>query len=288
VGYDLLFLTAEAQRAQRVVFMLKTVLNKILTKLPIVSDYYRYYWSFPRTITACRGVYSSFAEAARDIPPGAKVGYNQPEIRLAPSVAKLTAAFEADEFNPTDYPVLVWLAAAFTNSSRIFDLGGNVGQAYYTYQKFLQYPQSLHWIVCDLPEVIKAGDKLASTADNPGLSFTENFTDADGAEIFLTCGTLQYIETPLAQMLGQLKTKPQHLSINRVPFYEGKQFITLQNIGYAICPYKIQNRTEFIDSLTAIGYKLIDSWKWDRTCHIPFHPARFIPNYCGFYFRLER
>jgi putative methyltransferase (TIGR04325 family) len=267
---------------------LKTIISKILTKLPIVSDYYRYYWVFPRTITACRGVYSTFAEAEQHIPSGAKVGYSQPEIRLAPSVAKLTAAFEADEFNPTDYPILVWLASAFTNnSSRIFDLGGNVGHGYYTYKKFLQYPQSLQWLICDIPEAIEAGEELASTGDNPGLAFTEHINDADGAEIFLTSGTLQYIEMPLAQMLGQLKTKPQHLSINRVPFYEGKQFITLQNIGYAICPYKIQNRTEFIDSLTAIGYQLIDSWKWDRTCHIPFHSDRFIPNYCGFYLRLE-
>jgi putative methyltransferase (TIGR04325 family) len=267
---------------------LKTIIRKIVTKLPIVSDYYRYYWSFPRTITACRGVYRTFAEAARDIPSGAKAGYNQPEIQTAASVAKLTAAVEADEFNPTDYPVMVWLASAFTNSSRLFDLGGNVGHAYYTYKKFLRYPDALRWVVCEIPEVVKAGTQLASKGDNPGLAFTEHFSDVEGSEILLTCGALQYIEPSLAEMLGQLKIKPQHISINRVPFYDGEEFITLQNIGYAICPYKIQNRSMFIESLTDIGYTLIDSWKWDRTCHIPFHPDRFIPSYCGFYFRLER
>jgi putative methyltransferase (TIGR04325 family) len=102
----------------------------------------------------------------------------------------------------------------------------------------------------------------------------------------LTCGTLQYIEPSLSEMLGQLKTKPRHILINRVPFYDGEMFITLQNIGYAFCPYKIQNRAEFIASLASIGYELIDSWTLSRSCYIPFHPERFVRNYYGFYLRL--
>ncbi len=285
-------LTAETQRAQRnsssrIKERLETIIRKIVTKLPIISDYYRAYWSFPRDITACRGVYDSFAAALAAIPHKANAGYNQPEIRHAASVAKFTSAWEADEFNPTDYPVVVWLGSAFSNSSRVFDLGGNVGHGYYTYRKFLDYPQSLRWVVCDIPEVIAAGAELARKTDNPGLSFTEHYADAEGAEIFLTCGTLQYLELSLAEILGQLPTKPKHLVINRVPFYDGQTFITLQNIGYAVCPYKIQNRSEFVENLMKIGYQLIDHWQWDRNCHIPFHPEKFVPSYRGFYFRLQ-
>lgn len=281
--------TAQTQRnsSSRTRERIETIIRKIFTKLPIISDYYRAYWSFPRDITACRGVYDNFAAALAAIPSKAKAGYNQPEIRNAASVAQLTSAWEADEFNPADYPVVVWLASAFTNSSTVFDLGGNVGHGYYTYQKFLQYPHSLRWLVCDIPEVIAAGVELARKTDSPELAFTEHFSDADGAEIFLTAGTLQYLEPSLAKILGQLQTKPKHLSINRVPFYDRATFITLQNIGYAFCPYKIQNRAEFIDSLLALNYTLIDSWKWDRSCHIPFHPDKFVPSYCGFYFRLN-
>ncbi len=266
---------------------LKTIIRAIIISIPIVSDYYRYYWSFSKSITACRGVYSTFAQALQAIPPGAKGGYSQPEILNHASVAKLTSGWEADVFKPSDYPVVFWLGSAFAQGSKtVFDLGGNVGHAYYTYKKFLQYPLSLRWIICEIPEVVTAGIELASKGDNPGLSFTEAFTDADGADILLTSGTLQYIETSLAQMLGKLKIKPKHITIDQVPFYDGKTYITLQNIGYTICPYKIQNRTEFIDSLIAIGYELVDTWKLDRLCTIPFHSKKNVSNYWGFYLKL--
>ncbi|MGH1396831.1 MAG: TIGR04325 family methyltransferase, partial [Trichormus sp.] len=200
----------------------------------------------------------------------------------------LTTAREADEFNSQDYPILVWLASAFTNNSTVFDLGGNVGHGYYSYKKFLQYPEDLQWLVCEIPEVVKAGEELARKGDNPGLSFTTHFSRAENYKILITCGTLQYIEPSLAEMLGQLHTKPQHLLINHVPFYDGETFITLQNIGYTFCPYKIQNKYEFIESLSALGYKLIDNWKLERSCSIPFHPERFVRNYEGFYLRLEQ
>ena len=265
---------------------LKAKVGQIVKQLPIISDYYRYHWSFSRTVTACRGVYPTFSAAVADVPTGAKAGYNQPNLRHHPDLAKLTTASAVDEFNPTDYPVLVWLAAAFANSTKVFDLGGNLGHGYYSYQKFLQYPPNLQWLVCDIPEIIAAGAELAKRGNHPGLSFTPDLGAMEGMEILITSGTLQYIESSLAEMLGKLQTKPRHLTINRVPFYEGETFITLQNIGYAVCPYKIQNRQKFIESLQALGYKLIDSWVWDRTCVIPFHPERFIPSYCGFYLQL--
>lgn len=119
------------------------------------------------------------------------------------------------------------------------------------------------------------------------MSFTVDFADAEGADILLTVGTLQYIEASLAELLSQLKVKPRHVVINQVPFYDGSTFITLQNIGYAFCPYKIQNQAEFLASLTSLGYELIDSWEDGRTCLIPFHPQRFVSAYHGFYLRLN-
>jgi len=135
--------------------------------------------------------------------------------------------------------------------------------------------------------LIKAGEKIAKEMDSQGLSFTNDFREADGADILLTLGTLQYIEPSLAELLGQLGKKPIHLLISMVPFYDGESFITLQNVGYAFSPYKIQNRSEFIDSLTSLGYELIDSWEWDRTCSIPFHPELCVRAYHGFYFQIN-
>ena len=98
-------------------------------------------------------------------------------------------------------------------------------------------------------------------------------------------------------MLSQLKSKPQHLIINHVPFYNGDEYITLQNLLIvdsvnktqiaSYTPYKIQNSAHFIDAIEKLGYELVDSWQQNRTCYIPFEPERFVDAYHGFYFRLQ-
>jgi putative methyltransferase (TIGR04325 family) len=266
------------------------VLNRIIRKIPIASDYYSYYWLFPKTITGCRGIYSSFAEAMKAVPEKKSAGYNQPIVSQHhdqdQSTAQLTARSEIGTFHSIDYPIVLWLKSAFSDSSTVFDMGGNVGLAYYAYHKFLNYPNDLQWLVCELPEMVKVGKDIAIQKDSKNLSFTTDFSKAEGSEIFLTCGTLQYLEATLPELIKPLQTKPKHLLINHVPFYDGESFTTLQNIGYAYCPYKIQNRTEFINALTSLGYRLIDSWEIQRSFSIPFHPERHVPNYHGFYLRL--
>lgn len=264
--------------------VLKTAMS-IARKLPFASDYYNYYWQFPRRMTACRGVYHSFAEALQSLPSDARMGHNQSDIHEHEAIDRLTSGWALGEFNPQDYPVLVWLGSAFRQSLAVFDFGGNLGQAYYAYRKYLQYPQDLRWLVCEVPEIVKAGERLATQSNSPGLSFTDEFTDIDEINILLTGGTLQYLETSLADMLKPMKSKPHHILINQMPLYDGKSFVTLQNIGYAFTPYKIWNRAEFIATLESVGYELVDSWSYNRTCSIPFHPDRFVSAYHGMYFR---
>jgi putative methyltransferase (TIGR04325 family) len=262
------------------------MLKRIIQKIPIASDYYSYHFLFPNRITACRGVYNSFNEALYAIPQKMLAGYSQPIINQHQSVSQLTASAEIGAFNSIDYPILLWLKTAFTDSSKLFDLGGNVGLGYYAYKDFLSYPDNLKWLICEIPEIAKAGKKIANKKGANNLSFTTNFSEAEGSEIFLSCGTLQYLEPTLPELIEPLQKKPRHLLIQNVPFYTGETFTTIQNIGYACCPYKIQNRSEFINALTSIDYELVDSWKIQRSCSIPFHPECHIPNYHGFYFEL--
>lgn len=277
-------MTKPAKLAKHSMRQLKQQGLRTLTAIPIVSDYYHYYWRFPRHVIAFRGVYNTFADAVQALPPHSRIGHDQPGIHNQQSI-EITAAIKPGELKLYDYPILTWLASAFADSSNVFDFGGYLGQAYYVYQKYVPYPQNLRWVVCDLPEVVKAGKDLASQANCSDLSFTVDFADAERTDILLTGGTVQYVEASLAELIEQLSSKPRHLLINQVPLYEGRSFVTLQNLVYAIAPYKIQNRGEFITSLTALGYELIDSWQYDRTCYIPFHPDRRVTAYYGFYFR---
>lgn len=291
---------------------IKNLLRETVTKTPLISDYYRYYWSFPRTPNSFRGVFSSFEEALKAAPSGSRCGYNFPELHDAalhfslgeidsekkyPSElavkevylesAKQTIKFGEHplfKFNPSDYPLLIWLNSALSDRSTVFDLGGNVGHSYYTYRSYICYPNDLKWITCDVPEAVKIGRELARKFNLSALSFTEEFAEAQKANILITCGTLQYLKSSLADLLKTLDRQPKHLLINQVPFYDGKQYITLQNLIHSYVPYKIQNRLGFINSLTALGYELVDDWHYTRTCSIPFHPELFVHAYRGFYF----
>ena len=263
------------------------LLRAVLEETPIVADIYRYHWVFTRRPNAYRGVYSSFDDALKSVPKGKKGGYSHSEINQSSSVSKLTCAYEIGEFNSLDYPVVLWLKSVFTDSNNVFDLGGNVGLAYYAYQRYLQYPDDLNWLVCEIPEVVKAGREIAVQKNISNLRFTSEFTEGDRCDILLSCGALQYIEPSLAQILQGYQEKPKHILTNHVPFCDNKSFITLQNLIYTFCPYKIQNKTEFISDLNDLGYELIDAWKINRNCIIPFRPDCFVPAYHGFYFRLK-
>jgi putative methyltransferase (TIGR04325 family) len=264
---------------------MKRIIRRAIEKTPYISDCY-YYWNFPKNPNSYRGIFENFYEAKQAISPSFKLGYENAD----------TPIIYSQDFNSTNYQVLKWLQsilAEHPEQASIFDFGGNVGISYYAYQNYIranniEAPRDLRWVVCDVPATVQLGRELLDKTDSHGLSYTVDFEDADGSNTLITCGTLQYVETPLAELIARLKVKPQYILINLVPFYDGETYVTLQNIISAVCPYKIQNRTNFLESLIALGYELIDSWHTSRTCSIPFHPERFVAAYHGFYLRMHQ
>jgi len=228
-----------------------------------------------------RGVFENFAEARLSAPKTKSVGFNSAECAHQ-FVDRRSRVFSFD------YPVIFWLQRLLQQGGTIFDLGGHVGIQFYAYHKYLKYPAGLNWMVCDLPEITKEGQALAQAQNEQSLSFTNRMEDADGANILIAAGSLQYIESPsLSGLLSKLEHKPHHLLINKVPLYDGDQFVTLQNGGAAFHPQYVFNRQEFIDSLTAIGYHLIDCWDVDtHPGYIPFHPEKSFPCHSGLYLTL--
>ena len=52
--------------------------------------------------------------------------------------------------------------------------------------------------------------------------------------------------------------------------------------------YRIFNRKEFIDSILAHGYQLVDDWKiLEGTCVLPFRPDKAVSAYSGLYFTVN-
>ena len=233
-------------------------------------------------VNAFRGVYGSFAEAAQKAPRTKPLGYN---------VANSTDWYLAklSSVQQEDYPALFWLRTAFEDSHSVFEIGGHIGVAYYGFAQVLTYPAELTWTICDVPTVAAAGVALARERGRNNVRFVTNPAQAEGADIALAAGALQYLDSPsLAETIASFRIRPVHVIINTTPVYDGPSFFTVQNIGSVYCPYHVFNRQEFVRSLVDIGYSLVATWQKERAFRIPRHPEKSFNHYTGFYFRSNR
>jgi putative methyltransferase (TIGR04325 family) len=236
------------------------------------------------------GVFQTFEEAIQASPKTKNIGYD--DANLAQEYQQMLEDNNWENSGCVvasyDYPVLFWLNSIFSqeDSQTIFDFGGNVGIHFYSYAKYIKYPENLTWTVCDVPKIVNIGVNLAKKRSIKGLDFTINIQDLNEKKIFLSSGTIQYVDN-LVNRLYQ-SGKPRHLLINRLPLYDGDQFVTLQNGGKVFYPQYVFNKTNFIEELNTIGYELIDIWE-DRvdSCIIPFHPEKSVPFYHGLYLKLK-
>lgn len=188
-----------------------------------------------------------------------------------------------------DYPILYWLGRLLEKGSVLIDLGGSTGVCYYNYRSWLELPENLTWQVCELPEAVAIGREIAQEQQAAGLSFTTDARVIDGSSILFSAGTLQYIESPLASMLADLKTPPRHILINRLALCRDMPaFVTIEHTGYAFAPVRVDNFDDFVKSMNAIGYVKVDSWKClENSLHVSLHDECRLKHYYGMYFRFQ-
>ncbi len=230
---------------------------------------------------AFRGVFASFEEAERSAPNNKPLGFATQDY------AEEFADRRSRIFS-FDYPVMFWLAPLLSGPIRLFDFGGHCGTHFYAYAQYIDYSPELQWVVCDMPEIMKYGMQIAVEQGKKQLTFAEGFADADGADVLLAAGSLQYVESPTFSVsLASLRSRPKHLVLNKLPLYDGPTFVTLQNGGVAFHPMYVFNRRDFIESICGLGYRLVDQWTVpSHAGRIPFHPAASFPAHSGLYFRL--
>ncbi len=232
----------------------------------------------------CRGVYKTYREAADAVPPTLPLGYDNPAA----------AAMYRDRLNrvwPSDYASMLWLEKTFRDgAARVLDLGGHVGVSYYAYQKYIVYPPELAWQVFDVPAVAAAGREIALERDTLHcLSFVDDFGAAADADVLFTSGCLQYLEESLASMLAPLPRLPLWVLVNLLPLHDSHEYWTVQSIGQALCPYRIQRRSVFLADLERLGYEVLDSWdNAEKRCQVAFSPEHKLDGYFGAAFRLKQ
>jgi putative methyltransferase (TIGR04325 family) len=229
------------------------------------------------------GAFDSFTQALAQVPPTVASSYDI-------EAAKHWYRERHDRIRVSDYPVVYWLSQLFASGQHwLFDLGGHTGVSYYGFRHYLKYPDRLRWVIHDTPAAMSAGREWATEHDPHGqLAFADSPEDADAQQILLTCGALQYLDYTLPELLARLATPPAHVLINLVPMHPGKAYVTLQNMGVAICPYRVMAVPAFVADMKALGYDMIDHWQSrERNLRVPFEPACTIGSYHGFYFRRD-
>jgi putative methyltransferase (TIGR04325 family) len=233
-------------------------------------------------LDACLGfrrVFPSFAAAQASASNYIHAGHEHPdEIRFHTSIAETV--------RESDYPVLFYLAPLAPELRHVFDLGGNVGNLFYSYQTKIDFPPMLLWTVYDLPIKKPLGEKLASERAETRIRFADTLAEASGSDIFIASGSLHYFEKPLHEILRSLERPPKHVFVNRTPFSIGPDLITVQDNRSYLVPCKLHSRTTLITGMQALGYKLWSEWPvHERRLPVPTHPDLCTRTYSGFYFQ---
>jgi len=228
-----------------------------------------------------RGVFPTAEAPQATAPKTRPVGYDNPGP-AAMYVERTRRVY------PTDYPVMFWMRKLFDEGVRdIVDLGGHIGVSYYSYRRYLDYPKELRWRVHDVPAVMDQGRRIAAERDPAGmLQFIDDLAQADGCDLLMAQGSLQYLPYLLPDRLAAMSRPPRNLIVNLMPLHERETYYTLQSIGPAFCPYKITAQDEFLAGFQALGYAVTDAWENpEKQCLIPFHPEHSLDRYHGFLFR---
>lgn len=227
------------------------------------------------------GSFESFAAAEAGAPPSKAVGYDDAEA------AKTLYSHQIYFY---DYPALFWLGQSVEEGLRsVFDLGGHVGIKYYAFRRVLAYPPELRWTVCDVPGIVKTGQELAVQREATSqLSFTPDFRDASGFDVLYASGSLQYLPLRISEILATLPVKPKRIVINTAAVHPDKTLFTLNSIGFAVCPYRIQHHDALLAELTESGYKRRDAWRNEgKPIEVPFVDGGDRPFYAGCCFDLR-
>ncbi|WP_162600808.1 methyltransferase, TIGR04325 family [Paraburkholderia sp. C35] len=205
-------------------------------------------------ILGYRRTFRALDEAERAVKPYAKGGHeNRENLDLHLELNRVA--------RPSDYAAFYYLRDPMPGIKTIFDLGGNVGNLYYCYKEYLPLRPDVMWTVYDLPETIAYGRTLASNRNIANLQFTDDLRQADGVDLFIASGSLQYFDKSLPELLKGIDRRPKYILINRVPMTEDKDFAVVQDAGHIRVACMLHNRSKLITDFERLGYRVLGEWE---------------------------
>ncbi len=236
---------------------------------------------FARVIVGYQRLFASLPLAEAAVNPYRNQGHENPDC----------AAFHLktnEHPRPSDYAAMFYLAPLVPQIQVVFDLGGNVGNLFYCYSKYLEFRQDLIWRIYDLPQTMAIGAAIAFERNERHIEFAGSWSAANGADILIASGSLHYFPKPLPEMIEELESKPKYVIINRTPLTDQATAATVQDAGHCRVACVLYNRTELIRGFETIGYVQVDAWQAaELRLETPGHPEYDIPSYAGLIFKAQ-
>ena len=250
----------------------------VLRRVPALSRAYNRSLLRPhRFPSVLCGVFATYAEALRAIPPDRLAGWDNAE-------AATIWTEQIDPVRPGTYPLFFWLDRLLQPETRLLDFGGSIGLTYYGYRRYGALPRDVRWTILEVPAIAAEGRRIAEREGETQLHFETEVSVVGAVDIALAAGVLQYLENAIPGFLEVLPAPPPRLLLNKLPFTRGAPFWTLDNFSRSIAPYHVFNETDFLGYFADAGYVVRDRWEVaELSCEIPFHPERHVSHFKGLY-----
>ena len=229
---------------------------------------------------AFEGDYQTWEEAQAN-----SSGYNQADILEKVKNATLKvkngeAVYERDSvlFDQIEYawPVLaglMWVAAQNQGKLHVLDFGGSLGSSYFQNRQFLSNLAEVTWSVVEQPHFVECGREfIQDDCLQFYLSIDECLEQRSPNVILLSC-VLQYLQDYIESLKYLLKTKIPIVIIDRTPFVDTDERITIQTVPEwiypASYPCRFLNEDKFIQLFIQFGYETVEDFPSLDNSNIP-------------------
>jgi putative methyltransferase (TIGR04325 family) len=184
-----------------------------------------------------QGDYSDWKSAV-----AASGGYNHEEIFTKASESaravregralwdRDSALFYHEEYNWPLLASLMAIAARNHGSLSVMDFGGALGSTYRQHKIILDTVPQLMWNIIEQPHFVRCGQAEFTTDAIQFWHSMEECAEASPPDVILFSSVLQYLEDPYAILAQAAVRAPQAIVLDRIPFAEKGERITVQHV----------------------------------------------------------
>ncbi|EFL86296.2 hypothetical protein HMPREF1022_01924 [Desulfovibrio sp. 6_1_46AFAA] len=175
-----------------------------------------------------------------------------------------SVCFDHEEHNLPLLSALMSVAAWNKGRLRVLDFGGAFGSTYWQHKPLLQNLDSLSWNVVEQPHVVSCGREEFSSGELQFWPDMQSCAANGPIDVVLFSAVLQYLKLPYASLEQSAALNPQAIILDRTPFAEKGERITVQNVPPEIYPASYACRwldEEKVRGILKKAFSLSPKWR---------------------------